>query len=246
MNFSARNSLATNAAPCHEVTRCSVGDVFALISAGPAWGSPARVAARLAAHFGTSLTGVYFDPEITPVVLGDTSISPCGPPLDDFDATQPPTSREFNAFADRHHVIDSRWTVLRTQVAQRLQWLSASHDLAVLESDMASSEEVRRVLGNLMIDCGLPCILLPPDYQGPATFERVAIGWNNNISAARAIHAARPLLALASQIYLLDGTIRSSGRRDEFAHFDPYQYLAKDGVSVVPIEVAADATGESL
>lgn len=247
MNLSVRSTLANLALPHRDTLNCSIGDVLALITAGPAWGSPARVAARLAAHFGTSLTGAYFDPETVMTGLGDASISPFSPPIGGIaDVIDTPNSREFAAFADRHNVIDSRWTVLRSQIAHRLRWLGSCHDLVVLESDMATIEKLRNVLANLLVDCRLPCLLLPPDYQGSASFERVAIGWNNSVSAARAIHAARPLLAQASEIYLLDGTMRSPGKRDEFPHFDPYQYLARDGVSIVAIEVAEDATGELL
>jgi hypothetical protein len=247
MNLSVRTSLANDTLPSRETPQCSVGDVLALITAGPAWGSPARVAARLAARFGTSLTGAYFDPEIATAGIGDASIYPFVPPLGGIAGTiDTPNRCEFAAFANRHNVIDSHWTVLRTHIAQRLHWLGSWHDLVVLERDMANSEKMRSVLGHLLINSRLPCLLLPPDYQDSAGFERIAIGWNNSISAARAIHAARPLLAQASQVYMLDGTGRSPGRRDDFPHFDPYQYLAKDGVSVVPVEVAEGATGEAL
>lgn len=247
MNLSAQNTLANDALPAREMPARSVGDILALIAASAAWGAPAMVAARLAARFGTSVTGAYFDPEIATAVMGDGSMSPFAQPLGDIGhVVDSPDGRAFAAFARRHHAFDTHWTILRTQIARRLHWLGSWHDLAVLESDMANVEKVRSILSNLLITCRLPCVLLPPDYHDSARFEHIAIGWNNSISATRAIHTARPLLAQARRVYLLDGTPRSTDRRDDFAHFDPYQYLAQDGVDVVSIEVAEDVSGEAL
>jgi hypothetical protein len=205
------------------------------------------VAARLAARFGTSVTGAYFDPEVVTAGMGEVGMSPFPQPLDGIGhAIDSPNGREFAAFARRHNAIDTHWTTLRTQIARRLHWLGSWHDLVVLERDMANAEKVRSILSNLLITCRLPCLLLPPKYHDSARFERIAIGWNNSLSATRAIHAARPLLAQAHQVYLLDSTLRSTGRRDDFPHFDPYQYLAQDGVTVTPIEVAEDTSAEAL
>lgn len=247
MNLSAQNPPANDVLPARDMPARTVGDILALIAAGAAWGSSAMVAARLAARFGTSLTGAYFDPEIVTTVMGDASMSPFAQPLDGIGhAIDSPNGREFAAFARRHNAIDTHWTTLRTQIARRLHWLGSWHDLVVLESDMSNVEKVRSVLSNLLITCRLPCLVLPPNYHDSARFERIAIGWNDSLSATRAIHAARPLLAQAHQVYLLDGTLRSTDERDDFPHFDPYQYLAQDGVTVIPVEVAADASGESL
>ena len=247
MNLSARSNLDTDVLPARDMPAHTIGDVLALITAGSAWGSAATVGAHLAARFGTSLTGAYFDPEVLTAVMNDVSMSPFAQPLGGIaDMIGVPNAHEFAAFAQRHNALDTHWTILRTQIARRLHWLGSWHDLVVLESDMANVEKVRGVLSNLLITCRLPCLLLPREYYDSAQFERVAIGWNNSISATRAIHAARPLLAQVRQIYILDGTLRSSDQRDDFPHFDPYQYLGQDGVTVVPIEVAADASGESL
>ena len=247
MNLSTQNPLANDVLPVLGMRGRTVGDILALITAGDAWGSPAIVAAHLATRFGTSLTGAYFDPEINTTGMGDVSMSPFAQPLASIaNAFESPNGREFAAFARRLNAVDTHWTTLRTQIARRLHWLGSWHDLVVLESNMANVEKVRSILSNLLITCHLPCLVLPPNYHDSARFERIAIGWNSSLSATRAIHAARPLLAQARQVYLLDGTLRSTDQRDDFPHFDPYQYLAQDGITVVPIEVADDASGASL
>jgi hypothetical protein len=221
-----------------------LGDVLALVTGTAPWSGAALVGASLAARWGSALTGCFIDPALR--MLGAAEAEPTVLSLLQ-ERTTPPAqdmaTADFAAFAHRLGVPEASWVVAQAGVAQVLRKLGAWHDLAVLERDMIEPEGLFEVLGEALLACRMPCLILPPGTGAAPGFERIAIGWNGSLEAVRAIHAALPLLAAADEVRIFDG----AGARDDengedgLPFFEPYGYLARHGIAVRLHTIHADA-----
>jgi len=97
----------------------------------------------------------------------------------------------------------------------------------------ASDRARADLLDAVLFGSGRPVLLMPPDWRGERLFDTVVIGWDAKREAARAVHDALPLLALARDVVIatVDAKPSSSGHgatpgKDLAAH------LARHGVSV--------------
>jgi len=223
-------------------------DVLALVTSTSPW-SPAAVAGiSLAARWGSNLTGCFVDPsartlhgiDAEPTVLGLLD----EPPSVDVDA-----HAAFGALAQASGVPEAMWAVSSTGVAETLRHLGAWHDLAVIERDIVEASELLDILGEAILGCQLPCLILPPRWKREPSFERVVIGCNGSIESIRAIHAALPFLQTAKQVILIDGDVRGSNDADgRLPHFDPFIYLLRHHVTARPqyIRASSDLAGDIL
>jgi nucleotide-binding universal stress UspA family protein len=224
------------------------GDVLALVTSTNPW-SPAAVAGvALAACWGSNLTGCFVDPstrmlrgtDAEPTVLGLLVEPRC----DDADA-----HAAFGALARQSGVQEAKWAVSGTGVAQTLRHLGAWHDLAVIERDMVDASGLLDILGEAILGCQLPCLILPPRWNRKLGFERVVVGCNGSIESIRAIHAALPFLRMARQVTLIDGDVRRPGDAGgRLPHFDPFVYLLRHQVTAKPqyIRASSDLAGDIL
>lgn len=127
------------------------------------------------------------------------------------------------------------WLPCRGRLADTLHRLGAWHDLVILDRDSMIGEDPFEHFGQAMLGCRMPCLLLPADASDRGgRFARVAIGWNGNIEAIRAIHAALPFLHAAEHVTLIDGAnVPADDEADESPPgFDPLAYLAGHGIAV--------------
>ena len=224
------------------------GDVLALVTATNPWSPAAVTGLSIAARWGGNLTGCFVEPSARmlrdadgePTVLGLLK-EPC---VDSTDAYA-----TFSAFARQSGVNEASWAVSSMSVGQTLQHLGAWHDLAVIERDMVETSGLLDILGEAILGCQLPCLILPPRWNRELSFERVVIGCNGSIESIRAIHAALPFLRMAKQVILIDGDVRSSsdagGHRP---HFDPFVYLLRHHITARPqyIRASSDLAGDIL
>ena len=150
------------------------------------------------------------------------------------------------AFARQSGLRNADWVIARTDIASTLRRLGARHDLAVIERDMVHASGLLDILGEAILSCGVPCLVLPPQWQREVRFERIVIGCNGSVEAIRAIHAALPFLKAAKQVTLVDGDLGDSS--DEYPRFDPFVYLLRHGITPRPSYVRASSAmaGEIL
>lgn len=230
------HSLPTTSAGVLPVGRVGIpADVLAVTTDTAPWTPAVHVATALAARWGSLLTGCFVDaslrmlqgPESEPSVLGL---------LMDTPLCETEESAAFRAFAREHGVAHASWVVAHTGLARVLRELSAWNSLAVLERDLVDDETMAEVLGEALLTCRLPSLILPPDWKAPAQFRRVLIAWDGSIEATRAIHAALPFLQEAERVVLLDGGRRHVQEGQGYApRFEPFLYLSRQEIEVDPM-----------
>jgi nucleotide-binding universal stress UspA family protein len=154
---------------------------------------------------------------------------------------------EFRALASRYGIARSRWEVAATGIARTLRQLAPWHDLVVMERDLAGEDRVVEVLGEALLACKVPCILLPAGPAAFRDFQRVVVAWDGSMEATRSLHASLPLLRSATKVVLLDGFVRSS-EEDIMPSFDPCDYLSGHGIGVrhQPIHADASTAGSAI
>lgn len=223
-------------------------DVLALATSTGPWSPALLTAVDIAARWNCNVTGCYvpgalreqraYESEPTVMSLLAEVEHEC---LDDAAA--------FQSFARNHGAHHVSWTVTRTAIAPTLRKLGAWHDLAILERDMVDETRMFDILGEAMLSSRIPCLVLPPHWTDPVSFERVVIGWNGTIEATRALHRALPLIQLAKEVILINGEVRTPyDNQVSVAEPDPIVYLMHHGIAAKPhyIRVPAEEAGETL
>ena len=219
-----------NAAPSVKSLAGAPTDVLALVTSTSPWSPAAVTAAVLAATFDARLTGCYVDPSLRMLHGGEPDPSVVALLLDtphentaDRDA--------FLAMARESGVHRASWMVTRAGIAQTTRQLGAWHDLIVIERDMIDADNAFDVLGEALLTCRTPCLVLPPSWSGAIRMDRLALAWNGSIESIRAIHASLPFAHAASDVVLLDGEPPSYEDEQQHApHFDPAVYLANHDI----------------
>jgi hypothetical protein len=216
-------------------------DIVAIATSTSPWNPAVRVAATLAARWQSLLTGCFVDeslrtlrgPESEPSVLGlllDTSVQ-------DFEA-----ATAFRTFARSRGVPHASWVVAHTGLARVLRELGAWHSLAVLERDVVDGEALTGLLGEVLLACRLPSLILPSDWNRETPFQRVLVAWDGSTEAIRAIHASLPFLQGARRVVLLDGGRPHSPEGECYLpHFEPFVYMARHGIEADPMCVGIPA-----
>lgn len=231
-----------NAAPSPKPLAGAPTDVLALVTSTSPWSAAALAAAGLAAKFEARLTGCYVDPSLRMLHGGEPDPSVLALLLDtphenagDRDA--------FLAMARESGVHRASWMATTAGIAQTTRQLGAWHDLIVIERDMVDADNAFDVLGEALLTCRTPCLLLPPSWSGPIRMERMALAWNGSIESIRAIHASLPMARAASDVVLLDGESPTYEDEQQHApHFDPAVYLANHDIKIRNRRVHATAS----
>lgn len=226
------------------------GDVLALVTATNPWSPAAVTGLSIAARWGGNLTGCFVEPSARMLRDADAEPTVLGllkEPRADTNSTD--AYATFGAFARQSGVNEASWAVSSMGLGQTLRHLGAWHDLAVIERDMVEASGLLDILGEAILGCQLPCLILPPRWSRELSFERVVIGCNGSIESIRAIHAALPFLRMAKQVILIDGDVRSSSDGGgHLPHFDPFVYLLRHHITARPqyIRASSDLAGDIL
>lgn len=223
------------------------GDILALVTSTDPWSPAATAGTAIASRWGANLTGCFVDSALRhlgaseagsePTVLG-LLLEPRAELADERAA--------FESFARQSGVRHADWIIARAGIAHTLRWLGARHDLAVIERDMVQASGLLDILGEAILGCHVPCLILPPQWNREICFERIVIGCNGSIEAIRAVHAALPFLKAAKQVTLVDGDVRDSD--EGHLRFDPFVYLLRHDITSKPSYVRASSAmaGEIL
>ena len=138
---------------------------------------------------------------------------------------------DFEHWARSSGLARASWQIAQGPVPETLAYAGNWHDLLVVERDDGAVWGTINAIGQLLLSCGLPLLVLPNGYARPASVACVAVAWNGSPEATRALHAALPLLRLASRIVLMRGHRRvpfSSMLEAPAFHAD--EYLERHGL----------------
>jgi nucleotide-binding universal stress UspA family protein len=159
---------------------------------------------------------------------------------------------KFKKWASDRGVAGNDWMVaegmLKPVLAETCNW----HDLLVLGVGGESGWSSVGRVGELLLTCGAPCIVVPEGLGASvaeASLDSIVVAWNGSPESVRVVHSALPLLTRAKRVTLIDGEFVDPEIR--FTRFSPMQiesYLAQHGVVVIKrrLEVSDDKAGEAL
>jgi len=185
-------------------------DVVAFANTYARWSTSLRYAAQFARLQDGSLTGLYvaepFEPlpaaTMPPVVSETYSISA------DIVREARAVEGSFREWAQGFGLKRYQWLVAEGYLLPVLASVGNWHDVLVLESGKASPWDSVGVLGQVLLTCGLPCIVVPQTHARDASCDRVAVAWNGSAEALRTVHAALPILRRAKEVVLIRGNPR--------------------------------------
>lgn len=123
-------------------------------------------------------------------------------------------------------------------------------DIAVLQNDLRDNEDAyRNLLFGLLFKSPIGVIINPERAVAPLSPKHVFVAWNTSKPAARAAHAALPILKAADQVTI--GTfdaVKKEGADGEDPGADIAKWLSHHGcnVTVQQYETAGSETGEAI
>lgn len=211
-------------------TKKGYADVLALVSSTGPWSPAALASLDIAVRFNAHVTGCFVDPSLRSLV-GVESEPTVMALLVDEKRVEESDYEGFRALALSRGVRHVSWQSTPVAPARTMRALGAWHDLIVLERDLVEEARLIDVLGEALMTCRAPCLLLPPHWDKPVGTKRMVIGWDGSIESIRAIHAALPLVLLAEQVLILrDSAMENEERRQPV--FEPVSYLRSHGANV--------------
>lgn len=138
----------------------------------------------------------------------------------------------FERWAAAQGLKQARWLVAQGELPATVAQLGSWHDLLVVQRDDRNTWGTVNALGQLLLVCGMPMLVLPQSGSPEARFDRIAVAWNGSPEATRALRSALPLLKRAQTVLLLSGK-----RHEPFVpvltpRFDAAEWLATEGITV--------------
>jgi nucleotide-binding universal stress UspA family protein len=222
-------------------------DILVYANSFEVWSQSVRYAARLAAATQATLTAayVYPTPELMMPAFGAPALlAEIVTQTRKIERESLAAEQRFVAWAQDLGVARAAWQVAEGYLPEALGQLGNWHDVLVLERSGDIAWESAADLGTLVVQTGLPCLIVPPDEYDPARLDCVALAWNGAPEGLRAIHAALPVLKMAKRVVLLSGH-----RRDplyEIGWRPPFEiesHLERHGIRFEPGEISASDAG---
>jgi len=142
--------------------------------------------------------------------------------------------------------ISATWHDITGREDEAVAWRGRLSDLVVTARPGEDSSPMRALtLHAALFECGRPVLALPTDPDVKEIGRVVAIAWNGTAQAARAVHAAMPIITRAYEVNVLtcESTRTEPTAADELA-----QYLGWWGVTpkVVSFPPGPEGAGASL
>lgn len=220
-----------------------IDDVLVYANNFESWSPAVEYAAALAAREDACLTAAYVYPTPTlmmPTYATTALLTAIVENTRRIERESLAAERRFVEWAHARGVAEANWQVAEGYLPAALAHLGNWHDLLVLGRDGEVPWESASDLGALVVQSGLPCIVIPPQGGEPAAADCIALAWNGAPEGLRAIHAARPLLRKAARVVVLNGR-----RRDPLAEigwhpeFEIHAYLSRHGIEAEDATITA-------
>lgn len=223
-------------------------EILALVTSAGPWSPAVTAAFALARPWDSHVTGCFVDPVLRTLHGVDAEPSVLSLLLE-LPRDVEGEAEAFATLARRCGVEGATWICAQTGLARSMHQLGAWHDLIVLERDIGTDDGGFELLGEALLGCRKPCLVLPPRWDEELAFGRVILAWNGSLEAARAIHAALPFLAASREVVLLDGA--TPVLEDDGAvmpYFHPMEHLGRHGIAATRrrIHVGAHEAGDAL
>ena len=185
------------------------------------WDSSVETAARIAASFRGSLTGVHVVPiGLPPITPYDPGLLAAAAALEANRQMREAEAHadQFRAWACSMGVAHPVWLASTGDAAMALEYVAGWHDLLVLGLDAGGDDPWTHVggVGRMVVTTRLPALVVPGACGVVSDFPTVAVAWNDSPGAARALHAARPFLQRARRVVILSAPRRESALRPAF------------------------------
>ncbi|MCE1234805.1 MAG: universal stress protein [Hyphomicrobiales bacterium] len=241
----------------------TIKDMLVLLDNGPRAGAgsdtegaslgPAPTAAlELAARIGAHVTAVAL--AVDPIVPGFV-VAPLPVEVIEQARTQAlhvaeEAAAAFTAEAKRLDVShESRISeILMGGVPEGFAAASRTTDLVVIGQDDPDHPEPMReaMIETALFEGAAPALLVPYISRGALAFDRIMIGWDGGRTAARAVHAALPILHMAKKIAVV--MVDRAGSDPGQPGADLATWLARHGldVDVEQIEAPEIAVADAL
>lgn len=221
-------------------------DIAAYTESLHAWPRHVEYAAAFAATLGAQLTGIYVcpSPEMgLPAYDVPGFVQEWADQVRELVDEACKAESGFVAEARQRHLEQAVWQVAQGYVPDCLAMASNWHDLLVLGSDAAALWGSPSAIGDIMLSCDIPCLIVPAAYGKPFSLDCVAIAWNGSMTSLRAIHAALPILARARHIAVLESADPASPTAAWKPRFDLTRYLRRHGLAPQASTVARHGKG---
>jgi nucleotide-binding universal stress UspA family protein len=149
----------------------------------------------------------------------------------------------FLDWAQRQGVEGPRWETSDAPFARAVATAACWHDVIVLQADVDRETGRAATLGEVLLTCGRPCIVVRGVSAAPP--RRIAVAWNGSGECIRAVHSALGLLQRADDVVVLQSepTAQSAALLPRID-----AYLERHGIRAIrhPHKIGDRAPGESL
>lgn len=139
---------------------------------------------------------------------------------------------------------DVRWEWLRSdgRAADQMARHAPLHDLVVVGAhNPAGRADFPSILASdLAMEVRAPVLVVPAAANAFPVDRPAMIAWNGSAESARALCAARPLLARASEVHLLWVEEEKDKGRHDLPATDGATYLARHGIEAIIDELRTD------
>lgn len=217
----------------------SIKHILAILDLGETPGPSEGVALDLAGRFGAHVTGLALaiEPILPPMMMVPIPAELVASAREAAEQRAAEAARRFEARAGASNIaVDIRTLGV---VAGAAQEVLAHHarltDIVVIGQDNPDGSEPYRseLIEAAILDSGRPVLIVP--YAGAAKMGagRIVVAWDGSPTAARALHAALPLLAGVEMVHVL--TVGKAARSDGVdseggTGADVAAYLARHGI----------------
>jgi len=172
----------------------------------PEFSSGPTYAATLAGALGATLTGMYVAP---PLQLPRTADERSGLAAEYLAYAHEGLERarcaepDFARWSARFGAHSAHWQLAVGDPAEALVAAANCADLVVIEHRARAPDDSLPGIARVLLS-GATCIVVPEnETNAKPAWERIAIAWNGSTGAVRAVHAALPLLRIATEVHLL-------------------------------------------
>jgi nucleotide-binding universal stress UspA family protein len=162
-----------------------------------------ELCAREQAHLSVFLAAPIF--KIPNVFLGEGLIIPiANAPADEVNPNRRDRAEEAQrriASAVKSAGVTAEFYIAQESYPRMRECLvssAAPSDLIILSSGYLFLD--RNIIDAILFTSGRPVVMVPPDWQRGARFEKVMVAWDGGGRAARAVGDAMPLLSRAEQV----------------------------------------------
>lgn len=142
------------------------------------------------------------------------------------------------------------WHVEAGYEARNLVRHAALNDLAIVGGTPAATDGRRAssLAGMLALHCRTPILVVPQGSLGFPRGEAAVVCWNGSMEAARAMRAAVPVLAGASEVHILCVGDPSEEGDEELPAMSAATYLERHGIDceIVNLPLGKDPVPETL